>query len=294
MSLSFKRIVLFGRQRSSDVGVQETLNSLQQLLAKQALEVYIEQDTAQHFGINDLPVMPLADMQNRCDLIIVVGGDGSFLYAGRAAAEYDIPVLGINRGRLGFLTDITPGDLTEKVTAVLAGTYFEESRFLLDTVINTTDASRKLDGALNDVVLLPGDIPHMIEFEIYINQQLVCSQRADGLIIATPTGSTAYALSAGGPILHPSLDAIVMVPMFPHTLSSRPIVIDANSIIELKISGSNESSLRLSCDGQERIEIPVGTNITITKKKEKVRLIHPCDYNYYETLRAKLGWERNK
>lgn len=290
MAQAFKRIVLFGRQRSTDVGVQETLDSLQKLLTDQQLDVYLEAQTAKYFTTS-LPLMAVDQMQHQCDLIIVVGGDGSFLNAGRAAAKFDIPVLGINRGRLGFLTDISPNELDAKVSEVLAGNYSEEPRFLLDTEVSNDGQTTQLDSALNDVVLLPGEVPHMIEFEININNQMVCTQRADGLIVTTPTGSTAYALSGGGPILHPKLDAIAIVPMFPHTLSSRPIVIDANSKVEIKISDSNETSPRISCDGQERIKINPGTVINIHKKKESVRLLHPLDYNYYETLRSKLGWE---
>jgi NAD+ kinase len=203
---------------------------------------------------------------------------------------HHVPVLGINRGRLGFLTDINPNEIDNKVTEVLNGHYIEEKRFLLNVRIQAAKQKQTADIALNDVVLLPGDVAHMIEFSITINDQFVCNHRADGMIVATPTGSTAYALSGGGPILHPSLDALVLVPMFPHTLSARPIVVGAASVIQIKISDTNEKPPRLSCDGQKPIELPLGAIIEIQKNPQALRLIHPTDYNYFETLRLKLQW----
>ncbi|EKD45091.1 MAG: inorganic polyphosphate/ATP-NAD kinase, partial [uncultured bacterium] len=189
-------------------------------------------------------------------------------------------------GQLGFLTDIHPDHL-EKIADVLNGKLLLEKRFLLQATL-----SRKILGmALNDVVLLPGDTAQLIEFDTLINGNLVCEQRADGMIIATPTGSTAYALSAGGPILHPQLNAIALVPMFPHTLSSRPIVVEGDARIELIIRESNETSPCISCDGQTKISVKPGDRIQIQKTKKSLRLIHPNDYDYYATLREKLGWQ---
>lgn len=180
----------------------------------------------------------------------------------------------------------------KKIENILKGNYKEETRFLLDMKAKHSNRIIAQGIALNDVVLLPGDIAKMIEFDIYINDEFVCHQRADGLIVATPTGSTAYALSGGGPILHPKLDAVALVPMFPHALSSRPIVIDGNSKIKINISHKNDVSPYISHDGQPRVPLLPEGSIHINKYRHSLRLIHPRDYNYYDILRRKLDWEK--
>ena len=210
--------------------------------------------------------------------------------AARALARHNIPVLGINRGSLGFLTDIRPDELEVKVAEVLDGHYLVENRFLLQAEVRRHAEAIGQGDALNDVVLHPGKSTRMIEFELYIDGQFVCSQKADGLIVATPTGSTAYALSAGGPIMHPKLDAIVIVPMYPHTLSGRPIVVDGNSELKIVVSKDMQIYPQVSCDGQNHFTCAPGDTITINKKAQKLRLIHPLDHNYYEVCRTKLGW----
>lgn len=290
MKKTFKTIGLIGRQRKENIS--DTLSALKDLLLKKKLKVILESETAAHLPAENLPVYSRDEIGKHCDLIIVVGGDGSLLNAAHAAVKYNIPILGINRGRLGFLTDIHPSELNDRLSKVLDGEYSEEQRFLLSTHIIANDkiiAANNSD-ALNDIVLMPGGVAQMIEFSIEIDNQFVCSQRADGLIVATPTGSTAYALSGGGPILHPQLDAVALVPMFPHTLSARPIVISSNCKIKLLISTSNEAEPGLSCDGQERIALPPGSEVLIEKKSKQLCLIHPQDYNYFETLRTKLHW----
>lgn len=285
---TIKKVVLIGRPHVA--GVPETVNSLYEFLCNRCTAVALDNETAKMLPGNPM-VISLSSLYEY-ELIIVVGGDGSLLNAAHLALPYHLPVLGINRGRLGFLTDIHPNDLAT-VGEVLDGHYHIEQRFLLEAQLyheSSSDAFAQ-DVALNDVVLMPGDIPHMIAFEIYINQNFVCKQRADGLIIATPTGSTAYALSGGGPILHPQLDAVVLVPMFPHTLSSRPIVISGSSEIELRISSSNLVAPHISCDGQNRIGLLPGGRVRIKKKTQLLRLVHPRDYNYFKTLREKLKWE---
>jgi NAD+ kinase len=284
----FKQVALLGRQRIE--GIEETLLTLKNYLLNYPIDVVLEETTAKLIPEANLPILAKELLCKNCDLIIVVGGDGSLLNAAHIAADYNLPVLGINRGRLGFLTDIRPDEL-DKIDAVLSGKYVEEERFLLQTKIFHPNGDVTEGIALNDVVLLPGNIAHMIEFEVHINKQMICNQRADGIIIATPTGSTAYALSGGGPILHPQLDAIVLVPMFPHTLSSRPIVVKGNSEITIILSLTNEACPRVSCDGEKRIPLAPGGGVMIKKKAETLRLIHPLDYNYFETLREKLGWE---
>jgi NAD+ kinase len=288
MSKIFKTIGLIARQRQEDLS--DTLQSLKNLLLERQLSVIVETETANYLPKSKLPISPREEIGKQCDLIIVVGGDGSLLNAARVAVDSRTPVLGINRGRLGFLTDIHPSELNSRIEEVLDGNYIEEKRFLLTATIKNKKKTIATDLALNDVVLTPGELAHMIEFAISIDDQFVCSQRADGLIVATPTGSTAYALSGGGPILHPHLDAIVLVPMFPHTLSARPIVISGTSTTKILIPESSETAPKLSCDGQARITLPPGCEIYIEKKAEQLRLIHPTDYSYFQTLRSKLHW----
>jgi NAD+ kinase len=289
MTKGFQRIALIGREGTE--GVPETLTALIDHLLTQKKQVVLEETTAHMIKNTRLTAVDAEDLKKNADLLIVVGGDGSMLNAAHIAVQQHLPVLGINRGRLGFLTDIPPDHL-DKIDAILKGQYQEEKRFLLTAHIKHDGKKIANAAALNDVVLLPGNVAQMIEFDIYINDELVCSQRADGLIVATPTGSTAYALSGGGPILHPSLDAIVIVPMFPHTLSSRPIVVKDDSHIKIIIAKENNTSPNVSCDGQTRVAVSPGGQIEIQKNAENLRLIHPHDYNYYDTLRRKLDWEK--
>jgi NAD+ kinase len=290
MKQQFKRVILYARQHRANQGVSESLYRLVDFLEKQKVEIYQDIDTSLSFDI-DIPVLARDDMGAKKDLIIVVGGDGSLLSAARMAIKVNTPVIGINRGRLGFLTDILPQDIGTHLGQVLAGQYEEETRFLLHTTIYDHENIYFEGDALNDVVLSRGNETHLIEFDVYINQQLVSHFRSDGMILSTPTGSTAYALSAGGPIMHPQLNAIVLVPMFSHSLSSRPLVIDAESQIELRISEFNENELRISCDGHESRMVKPGQKVSINKNGNQLRLLHPLDYHYYDTLRSKLGWE---
>lgn len=272
-------------------GVPETLLALVDYLLSLKKEVILEENVAYMIKMHRLPVIPAEQLKEKIDLLIVVGGDGSLLNAAQIAVPKGLPVLGINRGRLGFLTDIPPNEF-EKIETILKGNYKEEMRFLLDMKAKHNNKVITRGIALNDVVLLPGDIAKMIEFDIYINDEFVCHQRADGLIVTTPTGSTAYALSGGGPILHPQLDAVALVPMFPHALSSRPIVIDSDSEIKINISRENDVSPYVSHDGRPREPLLPEGSIHISKYQHPLRLIHPRDYNYYDILRRKLDWEK--
>ena len=284
----FKHIGVIGRQGS--VQVVETLKRLKRFLLSRELHVILEEPMAQLMPGHGLQVCSRKMMGEVCDLVIVIGGDGSLLGAARALARHNIPVLGLNRGSLGFLTDIQPDHLEEQVGDVLDGKYTVENRFLLDATLKRNGEPIGHADALNEVVLHPGKATRMIEFELFIDGQFVYSQRSDGLIIATPTGSTAYALSGGGPIMHPRLDAVVLVPMFPHTLSSRPLVIDGNSEIKIVIGRKNPTYPQLACDGQVHITAAPGDTLSIHKKPFKLRLIHPLNHNYYEVCRSKLGW----
>ena len=284
----FACIGLIGRP-----GNEQALYSLKRLirfLEESGVAVVLEEHTAQSLPDFNLAVCNHEELGNSCDLVIVVGGDGSLLSAARSLVKHDVPLLGVNRGRLGFLTDITPDDIEDKVGEVLAGGYTLEQRFLLDAKVTRKGALVGSGDALNDVVMHPGRFIRMIEFELYIDNQFVYSQRSDGLIISTPTGSTAYALSGGGPIMHPKLDAIVIVPMHPHTLSSRPIVIDGNSEIKIIVGEHNSAYPHVTCDGQNHVVTNPGDEIYITKKPDKLQLIHPLNHDFYETCRTKLGW----
>ncbi|MBZ9537480.1 MULTISPECIES: NAD(+) kinase [Modicisalibacter] len=284
----FKNIGLIGRLGSAKV--VETLRRLIRFLSARGHHVIIEDRTATvllDHGQQESSRRLLGDI---CDLVIVVGGDGSLLGAGRAMCLSGTPVLGVNRGRLGFLTDISPDDVEDKVGAVLDGHYDSEQRFLLDAEVFRNGSLVGTADGLNDVVVHPGKAARMIEFELFVDGQFVYSQRSDGLIIATPTGSTAYALSGGGPIVHPGLEAITLVPMFPHTLSSRPIVVDAASEITLHIGETNEAYPHVSCDGQTQVVSKPGDILYVRRKPQRLTLIHPRGHNYYEICRSKLGW----
>jgi NAD+ kinase len=286
---SFKNILLMGRPGVP--GVPETLNTLKDFLLSLKVNLSVEEQTAACMESDTPNVCSSQDVPRKTDLIIVVGGDGSLLNAAHIAMEHDIPIIGVHRGRLGFLTDIHPTKL-EQIGEIIDGDFKSEKRFLLHATLQQQKRTIT-DYALNDVVLMPGDAPQMIEFEIYINDDFVCRQRADGLIIATPTGSTAYALSAGGPILKPGLHAVTIVPMCPHTLSSRPIVVNSESKIELIITQNNKNVVNVSCDGIQHIPVNGGDRILIEQHSKHLNLIHPTDYNYYQILREKLSWEKH-
>lgn len=284
----FRRIGLMGRVGNPEV--LETLVHLRELLRARGREVVVEREVAEQLGSLPEEVLPREEIGRHTELVIVVGGDGSLLGAARALAAQSAPVLGVNRGRLGFLTDISPQQLEAQISEVLAGRYLIESRFLLDVLVTRGDRVLARGDALNDVVLNSGISARMIEFELYIEEQFVYTQRSDGLIISTPTGSTAYSLSGGGPIMHPGLDAMVLVPMFPHTLSSRPLVIHGSSSVRIVINEYNDLHPVVSCDGQSNLSASPGDMIHVHKKPEHLRLLHPLDHNFYAICRAKLGW----
>ena len=284
----FRNIGIIGRLGSAQV--LDTVRRLKKFLLERHLHVILEDSIAEVLPGHGLQTASRKTLGEICDLVVVVGGDGSMLGAARALARYKIPVLGINRGSLGFLTDIKPDELEVKVAEVLEGRFVEENRFLLEAEVRRHGEAIGQGDALNDVVLHPGKSTKMIEFELFIDGHFVCSQKADGLIIATPTGSTAYSLSAGGPIMHPRLDAIVIVPMYPHTLSSRPIVVDGNSELKIVVADDLPIYPLVSCDGQNHFTCAPGDTITVAKKPQKLRLIHPLEHNYYEACRTKLGW----
>ena len=268
----------------------DTTKKLIKFLSDLDCAVVLEADTAASLPGYGLHELPRDRLGSACDLVIVVGGDGSLLGAARAVADYGVPILGVNRGRLGFLTDISPDEIESRVTEVLSGNFLSEERFLLEMAVMRDGEQIGGGSALNDVVIHPGKFIRMIEFEVYVDNQFVYSQRSDGLIISTPTGSTAYALSGGGPLMHPSLDAIGLVPINPHTLSSRPIIISGNSNIKLLVGMQNTAFPHVTCDGQTHVVTQPGDEIVVHKKSSKLILIHPQEHDFYETCRRKLGW----
>lgn len=284
----FKCVGLIGR-----LGSQAVAYSLKRLVAylkQRDVNILLDSETGAVLPNMDVTRVRREQLPSLCDLVIVVGGDGSLLGSARLMAGTGVPLLGINRGRLGFLTDISPEDIENKVGEVLNGQYEREQRFLLSANVQRGGNIISHGIALNDVVLHPGQFIRMIDFELYIDGAYVYRQSSDGLIISTPTGSTAYALSGGGPIMHPSLDALVLVPMNPHTLSSRPIVVSGNSDIRLVIGEQRDVNPHITCDGQTHIITQVGDEIHVSKSPEHLELIHPIGHRFYEVCRSKLGW----
>ncbi|MDP5039824.1 MAG: NAD(+) kinase, partial [Paraglaciecola sp.] len=244
--MEFSTVGLIGKQAHQ--GANLSFKAIIVYLKKRGCRILVEENTANKLDSNGFESASIKEIGKQADLAIVVGGDGNMLGAARVLAEFNVAVVGINRGNLGFLTDINPEDFEQQLDSIFNGECITEQRFLLEVEVFRHGKMQSKDSAVNEVVLHHGKVAHMLEFEVYLDDIFVYSQRSDGLIVATPTGSTAYSLSGGGPILTPNLDALTLVPMFPHTLSSRPIVIDANSTVKMKISPENRDNLQVSCD----------------------------------------------
>ncbi len=284
----FKKIGIIGKY--GDPNIIDTLTSLHKIIENSGCEHLLDQRTADQLNTTSFPIASREELGKECDLIIILGGDGTLLDAARSLSDYDIPILGINLGRLGFLVDISPNEMQQKVPEILSGEYTDEPRNLLEAKVSLDDKIIFNEKALNDIVIHKINVARMIEFEVYINKSFVYAQRSDGLIISTPTGSTAYALSGGGPILHPALSALTLVPICPHTLSNRPIVIGMENEIEIKLVPGRFEGLQISCDGQENHPVAENEQVKITLCDKKLRLLHPKNYDYYQILRAKLNW----
>jgi NAD+ kinase len=285
--IKFERVGLVARSGSEKV--LDSLRRVQQLLQRQGVEVLME-DTA-HNLLQDYagPSYTQAQMADRCDLVIAVGGDGNILGAARCFAPHGVPILGVNRGRLGFLADISPADIDVSITQVLRGDYTMEEHFLLEGEVSVKGV-KQVPCALNEVLIHSAQMPKMLEFDLFVDGTFVYNQHSDGLIVSSPTGSTAYSLSAGGPIMHPSLDAIALVPMFSHSLNSRPLVIPGNSEIKIVVGSHIGTNAKISFDSQLEFEIEPGESLLIRKKKQKLRLVHPPGHNFYGVCRSKLDW----
>ncbi|MDR0781981.1 MAG: NAD(+) kinase [Pseudomonadales bacterium] len=288
--MQFSTIGIISRRDNRDI--VDSLNVLTAFLQQQkGVDIVVDDNVSELLAPHSFRVCAREAMGELCELVIVVGGDGSMLKAAAVLAEQKLPVVGINRGRLGFLTDILPDAIEQSLGPILAGHYKVEGRFLLDVNLTRGGNTQFIGSAMNDIVLHPGIAAQMIEFELYIDGQYVYNQASDGLIVATPTGSTAYAMSAGGPIMHPGLDALVLVPMYPHSLSSRPIVVGSNSEIRVVVGERhNYSAPQISCDGSVEFTTQAGDVLTIVRKPRELRLLHPENYDYYATCRSKLMW----
>jgi NAD+ kinase len=226
------------------------------------------------------------------DVLVVVGGDGTMLAAARAAAPRGVPLIGVNVGRLGFLADLRPDALDAQLAEVLGGRHRAEHRQLLDAELVRGVHAERIGLALNDVVVQKWDGGRMIEFDTHVDGTFVCAHRADGLVVATPTGSTAYALSSGGPILHPGLDALVLVPICPHTLSDRPVVVQGSSTIEVAVRDSHAAQAQVALDGQTTVHLAPGDRVRVSRAAARLTLLHPPGYDYFDILRTKLHWGR--
>lgn len=290
MHTQFKTIGLMGR--TPDPLIRETVESIARFLRERGLTVLAEDTIGVALDDDRLANFPAEHLVKEVDMLIAVGGDGTMLHASKPAAEAGVPLLGVNRGRLGFLADVTPDKMLEMLGQILAGQYVVEQRNMLRATLDHGGSSCTAL-ALNDVCLQRWDTGRMLEFETWIDGCYVNTHGGDGLVVATATGSTGYALSCGGPILQPDLDALVMAPICPHTLSDRPIVVSGNSQIVIRLLERAGASAQITCDGQTLGPIEPGQHVTVNKAKRSVTLMHPKGYDYYRILRSKLHWGRS-
>jgi NAD+ kinase len=287
-SVSFRTVGLIGKPDAERIS--ETLCELYRRLSRHGLRIIVDKTCAK-FIIDASPeVGTLAEIGRQCDLAIVVGGDGTLLMAARSLVQYGVPLIGVNLGRLGFLVDISPADVVARLDDMLEGRYSAEERFLLRARIIRKGGVAHEQTAVNEVVVHSWNATSMIEIETSINGVFLNSQRSDGLIVSTPTGSTAYALSAGGPILYPTLKAIVLAPINPHTLTNRPIVVDDDSLIEIAFRPSKQFKAQVVCDNVSIPDVEITDRIEIKKEVKAIRILHPLHYDFFEILRLKLNW----
>jgi NAD+ kinase len=284
----FKTVGLIARKGNRSI--VESVATLEKVLRARNVSIIVESMTAAMLKSCPHRTESRKALGDLCDLLIVVGGDGSLLGVARDLAASQVPVIGVNRGGLGFLADISPDQIGTKIGAVLDGEYIVDDRFMLEAQIYRDGRATGGSSALNDVVVHAGTMSRMMEFALHIDDKFVYDQRSDGLIIATPTGSTAYALSAGGPIMHPNLDAIVVVPMFPHTLTSRPLVVPSASQLKIVIGASSSTNPQISCDSQVDIGVAQGDEIHVRKYAHALKLLYPREHSFYEACRSKLDW----
>ena len=288
MAARFSTLGLIGKSDAERIA--ETLSELYRHMAGHGRRILVSEDCAALITPGSVEAAGIEDIGKQCDLAIVVGGDGTLLTAARALAPYDIPLIGVNLGRLGFLVDISPEDAATRLDDILAGRHSEEERAILRARIFRSGELIHQQTAINEVVVHSWNATSMIEIETSINGSFLNSQRSDGMIVSTPTGSTAYALSAGGPILSPTLKALVLAPINPHTLTNRPIVVDDGSVIEIAFRPSKQFRAQVACDNVSIPDVEAGDRIEIRKEARAFRILHPLNYDFFEILRVKLNW----
>ncbi len=293
MRSKFRHVALFGKYHTTTQGgalenSRRALDDVAQFLTRQGCDVVLDKETASHTGMNQYPVLEMAQIGSQCDLGLVIGGDGTMLGIGRQMARYGLPLMGINQGRLGFITDIPQQSYQDVLQAMLQGNYQTEDRSLLQAQVMRDQRCVFSALAMNDVVVNRGGTSGMVELRVEVDGHFVSNQRADGLIIATPTGSTAYSLSVGGPLMHPGIGGWVMAPIAPHTLSNRPIVLPESSEISIEIVAGRY--VNANFDMQSLADLILGDQIKVQRSEHKVRFLHPSGWNYFDTLRKKMHW----
>lgn len=287
MRIRFETIALIGKYQSPEVA--ETVLEIAGVLRTRGHAVLIEQGTASAIGVaGGFSVASYDEIGVSADLALVLGGDGTMLNTARRLAEHEVPLVGVNQGRVGFLTDIGREDAMVRITEIIGGDYVEEKRFMLSAEVLRSGSRVYQILALNDVVVNKGELGRMIEFDLSIDGEFVYTQRSDGMIITTPTGSTAYALSANGPILHPSIGAIALVPLCPHALTARPVTLPDTCSIDINLLPPHDA--RIHFDGQARFDARAGDCVRVSRAPYQVRLLHPRGYSYFAMLREKLHW----
>ncbi|WP_269901438.1 NAD kinase [Paenalcaligenes faecalis] len=290
--MHFKSVAIIGRYQDS--GLDAPLRALATTLQQVGCQVLVEADTARFSGITELPTLSYEEIGTQADLAVIMGGDGTMIGAARKLANYDVPLIGINHGRLGFITDIPLNNANEALLSVIAGNYQAEERSLLEGRIVRDGQILHSGIALNDIVINRAGRGGLIELRVELDGIFMHRQRADGVIVSTPTGSTAYALAANGPLLHPSLNALLLVPVAPQTLSNRPVVVPDSSTLSLTITtlGRVETGASVHFDMQAWSDCQAGDRIDIRRAQHTVRFIHPEGYSFFSTLRQKLDWNR--
>ena len=293
MTSKFQQVALIGKYQTTAAGKagassRQTLEEIAHFLMAQGCEVVIEADTAANMGLIGYTTMDVPAIGRSCDLCLVVGGDGTMLGIGRQMAQYGVPLIGINQGRLGFITDIPLGQFQTLLAPMLQGDFEEDDRGVMQARVMRDGHCVFSALAMNDVVVNRGATAGMVELRVEVDGHFVANQRADGLIIATPTGCTAYSLSAGGPLLHPSIPGWVLVPIAPHTLSNRPIVLSNATEVAIEVVAGRDASA--SFDTQSLASLMHGDRIVVTRSQYHVRFLHPKGWTYFDTLRRKLHW----
>lgn len=288
MKFPFQTVAIIGKQKTAEVAAPMML--LGDHLVERGVQVVVDELSAEHLSSRRFTALSLDEIARTVDLAVVIGGDGTLLNIARTLAPHGVPIAGVNKGRLGFLTDLSMGTMLNGISDMLDGRFVTEHRLLLSATV-VRDGKEIFTGlAFNEVVVHRSHVSSMVEFEVRIDGEYLYNQRADGLIISTPTGSTAYAMSAGGPILHPSLDVLQLVPVCPHSLSNRPIVVKASSVIELLMHRTGDNCVRY--DSHTNYDLQLHDKLVITRFEKPACLLHPEGHSYYHTLREKLLWNQ--